>query len=71
MLKVVLAVAPGRLHALDDIIHWVELVTALTRPHSDIARIGVIEPHTLVLELSLPARFIIRVLFLSLDSGEC
>ena len=46
------------------------LVTTLTLTHSDIARIGIIEPHAMVFELPLPTRFIIRVLFLSFDSVE-
>lgn len=46
-------------------------VTVLTLTHSNITRIGIIEPYAIVFKLPLPARFIIRVLFLSLDSVEC
>ena len=75
MLKIVLAVAPVLCMRLTTSSVGLgsggELVIALTLTRSDIARIGIIEPHAPVLELPLPARFIIRVLFLSLDSAEC
>ena len=62
-------------YELGDIICWVGFgggaVTALTRSHSDIARIGTIKPHTMVFELPFPAKFVVRVFFLSLDSVEC
>ena len=52
VLKVVWPVVLVRLDALNDIIDWVGfggvLVIALTRPRSDIARIGIIEPHAMM-----------------------
>lgn len=75
VLKIVLAVAPVRLYAVCTwryhLLGWVRAVTALTRSHSDIARIGTIKPHTMVFELPFPAKFVVRVFFLSLDSVEC
>ena len=75
MSKVVWPVVLVRLDALNDIIDWVGfggvLVIALTRLRSDIARIEIIEPHAMMFRLPLPTRFIIRVLFLLLDSVEC
>jgi len=70
--NIVFSVVLMSLQTLDDIIYrgGGGTVTALTRLHPDIARIGIIELHARVLKLPLLARFSVRVQYSSISPSD-